>query len=208
MKELPGPHPRRLGLLGGTFDPFHHGHLAAATASIEALSLDRVVLVPTGQPWQKDSYSPSEDRVMMATLGASAHPQLSVSRIEVDRRGPTYTIDTLESFKGFFPRTDLYFIMGTDAARALGTWHRGGDLHALAQMVVVHRPPVRKEEVEAEPGWPRLHHVEIPGVDISSTDIRARVARDESIDELVPPGVARFIHDRGLFAPAREAQDA
>ena len=207
MNGLPGGHPERLGLFGGTFDPFHNGHLVAAAAAIEAFSLERVVLVPTGQPWQKSSYSAPEDRVLMATLGAAEDRRLSVSRVEVDRRGPTYTIDTLESFKRFFPETKLYFIMGTDAAQALATWHRVDELDDLAELIAVHRPPFDPMTAAGAPG-PQVHTLDIAGVDISSTDIRARVANGAGITDLVPAAVARFIQTRGLYRADVEARGA
>ena len=199
MAGLSGAHPQRLGLLGGTFDPFHNGHLVAATAAMDAFSLDRVVLVPTGQPWQKSSYSPAEDRVMMTSLGAATDQRLSVSRIEVDRRGATYTIDTLESFRGFFPDTALFFIMGTDAFRALASWHRVNELGGLAEMIVVHRPPFEPVELPTEAGWPKVHMLEIEGLEVSSTEIRKRVADGREIIDLVPAAIGRLIHSRSLY---------
>ena len=207
MQELLGTHPTRLGLLGGTFDPFHRGHLVAAGAAIEAFSLDRVVLVPAGRPWQKTSYSSPEDRVLMATLGAAQHRFLSVSRIEVDRRGPTYSIDTLASFRGFFPETQLFFILGTDAARGLSTWHRVDEIAGLAELIAVHRPPFEPLAADEHPGL-TVHSLPIPGVEVSSTEIRSLVARGADIGDLVPASVAKFVHSRGLYRAEAEARGA
>ena len=199
---------RRLGVLGGTFDPIHLGHLVAASEALHELSLDRVVLVPTGRPWQKAGYSDPEDRLIMATLAAATHPRLTVSRIEIDRRGPTYTVDTLASLRSFFGDIELFFIAGTDAILELGTWHRVEDLAGLAEMVAVSRPGIDIGGFQAAPGWPRVHHLAIPGITISSTEIRARVAEGRPIDYLVPAAVVRYIRDRGLYSDAREARGA
>lgn len=201
-------HLRRLGVLGGTFDPIHLGHLVAASEALHHLALDRIVLVPTGHPWQKTGYSDPEDRFMMATLAAATHPRLAVSRIEIDRRGPTYTVDTLESFRSFFGDIELFFIAGADAVLELGTWHRVEDLAKLAEVVAVTRPGSDLSGFRAEQGWPTVRHLEIPGIAISSTDIRARVAEGRPIDYLVPAEAVRYIRDHGLYADAREARGA
>jgi nicotinate-nucleotide adenylyltransferase len=202
------PEVRRLGVLGGTFDPIHLGHLVAASEALHELSLDRIVLVPTGRPWQKTSYSDPEDRFMMAALAAATHLRLAVSRIEIDRRGPTYTVDTLESLRSFFGDIDLFFIAGGDAILELGTWHRVEDLADLAEVVAVTRPGSDIGEFHPAEGWPRVRHLEIPGIEISSTDIRARVAEGRPIDYLVPAAVARYIRDRALYTDVREVRGA
>ena len=199
---------RRLGLLGGTFDPIHVGHLVAATEAIHQMGLDRVVLVPAGRPWQKSDYSDPEDRLMMTVLAAATHPRLSVSRIEIDRRGPTYTIDTLEAFRSCFPNVELFFIVGADALRDLGTWHRVDEIGGVARIIAVTRPGADMASFAAGPGWPDVHEMQIPGVDISSTDIRARAAQGRPIDYLVPAEVACYIRDRGLYVETREARGA
>jgi nicotinate-nucleotide adenylyltransferase len=202
------PHPARLGVLGGTFDPVHLGHLVAASEALYRFSLDRVVLVPAGMPWQKAGYSDPEDRLMMATLAAATHPKLSVSRIEIDRKGPTYTVDTLAQIRDFFEPDALFFIAGADAVLELGTWHRVGDIAELAEVVAATRPGSDLAGFGGHPGWPKVHVMEIPGLAISSTDIRARVAEGRPIDYLVPSDVARFIRERGLYATAQEARGA
>lgn len=198
----------RLGVLGGTFDPIHLGHLVAASEALYRFSLDRIILVPAGTPWQKAGYSDPEDRLMMATLAAATHPKLSVSRIEIDRKGPTYTVDTLAQISDFFEPSELFFIVGADAALELGTWHRVEDIAQLAEVVAATRPGSDLVGFEQRPGWPTVHVMEIPGLAVSSTDIRARVAEGRPIDYLVPAEVARFIRARGLYAMTREARGA
>jgi nicotinate-nucleotide adenylyltransferase len=200
--------PRRLGVLGGTFDPIHVGHLVAASEAMHRFALDRVVLVPAGRPWQKAHYSDPEDRMLMTTLAAATHPHLSVSRVEIDRKGPTYTVETLETLHSFFPETELFFIAGTDAILEIGTWHRVEDLASLAEVVAVTRPGSDITVQETLAGRPTVHVMEIPGLAISSTDLRRRVAEGLPIDYLVPAEVARFIRDRGLYMEAREARGA
>ena len=208
MDRSSGQEAGRLGLLGGTFDPIHIGHLVAAAEAIHRFELDRCVLVPTGRPWQKSDYSDPEDRMMMTTLASATHPRLSVSRIEVDRQGPTYTVETLETFRGFFPDAELYFIVGTDAVAELGTWHRIESLAGLADVIAVTRPGYEMLEGDTPVGWPQVHMMAIPGLAISSTGIRRRVAEGSPIDYLVPSEVARFIRDRGLYMDSREARGA
>lgn len=208
MEESSEQEPGRLGILGGTFDPIHIGHLVAASEAMHRFTLDRVVLVPAGRPWQKSRYSDPEDRMMMTTLAATTHSKLSVSRVEIDRKGPTYTAETLEEFHSFFPSAELYFIAGADAILELGTWHRVEDLASLAQIVAVTRPGSDITNLETEKGWPTVHVMEIPGLAVSSTDIRRRIAEGLPIDHLVPAGVARFIRERGLYVDTREARGA
>ena len=199
---------RRMGVLGGTFDPIHVGHLVAATEVIHHCGLDRVVLVPAGRPWQKSRFSDPEDRFMMTVLAAATHARLSASRIEIDRKGPTYTIDTLEAFRKFFDGVELVLIVGADALRDLATWHRIDEIGSMTQVVAVSRPGIDISGFEADPGWPEISHLAIPGLDISSTDIRARAAQGKPIDYLVPAEVARYIRERGLYVETREARGA
>ncbi|MEA2452104.1 MAG: nicotinate-nucleotide adenylyltransferase [Actinomycetota bacterium] len=208
MEPSSGQPPERLGVLGGTFDPIHIGHLVAASEAMYRFGLQQIVLVPTGRPWQKASYSDPEDRMMMATLAAATHSKLAVSRVEIDRKGPTYTVETLEEFRSFFPSTQLYFIAGADAVAELGTWHRVEDLAGLAEVVAVTRPGSDITNLPTSAGWPKVTALEIPGLAISSTDIRRRVAEGLPIDYLVPADVARFIRERGLYVQVEEARGA
>ena len=198
----------RLGILGGTFDPVHVGHLVAAADAMHAFSLDRVVLVPAGRPWQKDRYSDAEDRLLMATLAAATHGKLSVSRIELDRKGPTYTVDTLQAFRDFFPDTELFFIIGADAVADLSSWHRPQDIAGVAEIIAVTRPGSEFRAPEAGSTWPTVHQLEIPALAVSSTAIRERIADGRSIDYLVPADVARYIREHGLYMQPKVAKGA
>lgn len=197
---------RRLGVMGGTFDPIHVGHLIAASEALHVFELDRVLFVPTGQPWQKTNYSDAEDRFMMSSLGASTHRSFGVSRIELDRKGPTFTADTLKMLKEFHGRqTELFFILGADAALRFGTWKKVEGLADLTELIAVTRPGFALGQIETEDSWPRIHLMEMPGIEVSATDVRRRVRAGRPIDYLVPAPVADFIHERGLYVGPREA---
>lgn len=200
--------PTRLGVLGGTFDPIHVGHLVAASEAIHRFGLDRVILVPAGRPWQKSDYSDPEDRLMMTTLAAATHQRLSVSRIEVDRKGPTYTVDTLEALKGSFPGAELFLIVGADVALEMSTWHRARDIASLATVIALTRPGSELTSVGTDAELPDVELMEMPALAVSSTDIRHRVASGRPIDYLVPADVVTYIRDRGLYTDAREARGA
>ncbi|GHJ37644.1 putative nicotinate-nucleotide adenylyltransferase [Streptomyces sp. TS71-3] len=190
---------RRLGVMGGTFDPIHHGHLVAASEVASQFQLDEVVFVPTGQPWQKDAkeVSAAEDRYLMTVIATVENPQFSVSRIDVDRAGRTYTTDTLRELRDLNPDTDLFFITGADALNQILTWRDTDELFSLAHFIGVTRPghPL------ADPGLPEggVTLVEVPALAISSTDCRARVAAGEPVWYLVPDGVVRYIAKRNLY---------
>lgn len=190
----------RLGVMGGTFDPVHHGHLVAASEVAAACSLDEVVFVPTGQPWQKADYpvSPAEDRYLMTVIATAANPRFSVSRIDIDRAGPTYTIDTLRELRDARgEKTELFFITGADALAQIMSWQRVDELTTLAHFVGVTRPGHHL----SDPGFPEgsVSLFEIPALAISSTDCRARVAAGLPIWYLVPDGVVQYITKRGLY---------
>jgi nicotinate-nucleotide adenylyltransferase len=198
----------RLGVFGGTFDPIHIGHLIAASEAMYAFSLDRILFVPAGRPWQKESFSDPEDRYTMTVLGTAAHERFGVSRTEVDRSGPTYTADTMEGLRDFYgPDTSLYFILGSDAAGRLHTWRGLERLVGLAEFIAVGRPGAGDGR---HPGNTSavVHKLAIPGVDISSTDVRARVRAGRPIDFLVPAPVADYIRRSGLYVAEREAGSA
>jgi nicotinate-nucleotide adenylyltransferase len=190
---------RRLGVFGGTFDPIHVGHLIAASEVLHSFDLDGVLFVPAGRPWQKAEYSDPEDRHLMTVLATSSHPHFSTSRIEIDRPGPTYTVDTLTRIHEFHgPDVHLFFIVGADALANLGTWRDIELLGDLCEIVAVTRPgsPLG---VPLDPSWPRVHRCETSGVDISSSEIRARVATGRPIDWLVPDDVAEYIRTHHLY---------
>jgi nicotinate-nucleotide adenylyltransferase len=186
--------------MGGTFDPIHTGHLVAANEARHAFGLDRVMFVPTGRPWQKDFYSDAEDRFLMTVLGTAADAHLVASRMEIDRIGPTYTLHTMQALRDFHgPRVELFFILGADAALKLATWHHIDGLGDLADMIAVARPGFPLDDLTSQPGWPRIHKIEMPGIDISASDIRARVAAGRPIEYLVPHDVVDYIRGHGLY---------
>ena len=188
----------RLGVLGGTFDPIHVGHLVAASEALHAYALDRVLFVPAGDPWQKTDYSNPEDRFLMTSLAAGLHPRFAASRIELDRKGPSYTVDTVEQLADFYPDLEIFLIMGADALENLPTWHEVGRLAGSAEIIAVTRNGVEADETERE-GLPKVHRLDIPAIDVSSTEIRRRVRTGAPIDFLVPMNVAEFIAERGLY---------
>jgi nicotinate-nucleotide adenylyltransferase len=191
---------RRVGVMGGTFDPVHHGHLVAASEVAAQFDLDEVVFVPTGQPWQKShqKVAPAEDRYLMTVIATASNPRFSVSRIDIDRDGPTYTIDTLRDLKAEHGEgTDLFFITGADALAAILSWRSAEELVTLAHFVGVTRPGHQL----ADPGFPQgsVSLIEVPAMAISSTDCRARVAAGEPVWYLVPDGVVQYISKSGLY---------
>ncbi|MEU6115340.1 nicotinate-nucleotide adenylyltransferase [Streptomyces sp. NPDC047117] len=204
MGEQTGPVKRRLGVMGGTFDPIHHGHLVAASEVASQFHLDEVIFVPTGQPWQKShkAVSPAEDRYLMTVIATASNPQFSVSRIDIDRGGKTYTIDTLRDLRTEHTDADLFFITGADALGQILTWRDAEELFSLAHFIGVTRPG----HVLADPGLPEggVSLVEVPALAISSTDCRARVAQGEPVWYLVPDGVVRYIDKRRLYRDDRD----
>ena len=191
---------RRLGVMGGTFDPIHHGHLVAASEVATLFDLDEVVFVPTGQPWQKTEreVSSAEDRYLMTVIATASNPQFSVSRADIDREGLTYTYDTLKTLRTERgAETELFFITGADALAQILEWHRSDELFALAHFVGVTRPGHHL----ADPGLPQggVSLVEVPALAISSTDCRRRVAQGHPIWYLVPDGVVQYIQKRQLY---------
>jgi nicotinate-nucleotide adenylyltransferase len=194
---------RRLGVMGGTFDPIHNGHLVAASEVASRFTLDEVVFVPTGQPWQKSEVevSPAEDRYLMTVIATASNPRFSVSRVDIDRSGPTYTTDTLHDLRDRFgATTDLFFITGADALAQILDWHRSQELFDLAHFVGVTRPGHHL----SDPGFPagKVSLVEVPALAISSTDCRARVAKGEPVWYLVPDGVVQYISKCRLYQVA------
>lgn len=196
----------RLGVLGGTFDPIHLGHLILAEEAREELSLDRILLVPAGQPWRKAdrALSPVSDRVEMVRRAVAGNPALELSLVEAERPGPSYTVDTLEELRATYPEGELFFLMGEDALLDLPNWRSPQGIIALATLAVARRAGAggaRLAEVEARvPGVSRrLVWLSMPRIEISASDIRERVRRGRSIRYLVPEAVAAYIRERGLY---------
>lgn len=183
--------------MGGTFDPIHHGHLVAASEVQSTFDLDEVVFVPTGKPWQKERVTQAEHRYLMTVVATASNPVFTVSRVDIDRPGPTYTIDTLRDLKKQRPDAELFFITGADALGQILTWKDSGEMWDLAHFVAVTRPgfdlstshlPQRDVTV-----------AEIPAMAISSTDVRRRSAERKPIWYLVPDGVVQYIRKYGLY---------
>lgn len=204
---------RRLGIMGGTFDPIHYGHLLAAEAARWRFTLDEVLFIPTGMPWQKpEGVTAAEDRYRMTVLATASNPAFAVSRIELDHPGPTYTVETLRRLRAQLPEDcRLYFVVGADAVLQILTWKDPAEILALTELVAVSRPGHDLGELEStltaglgtgangrDPAV-RLHTVPIPELAISSTDLRARVAVGAPIRYLTPDPVVDYIADRGLY---------
>ncbi|MEA2717371.1 MAG: nicotinate-nucleotide adenylyltransferase [Actinomycetota bacterium] len=192
----------RLGVLGGTFDPVHIGHLAAAVNARHALRLDRVLLVVAHHPWQKSGrpITPAADRLAMVEAAVADRNGLEASRIEIDRGGDTYTADTLEQLHHEDPQTHLFLIVGTDVAAELHTWKRPDIVARLATLAVVGRGGVDVHDAAAlGPEW-RVERVDMPPLDISSSELRQRLGDGRPVDFLVPDPVINLIRQRGLYA--------
>jgi nicotinate-nucleotide adenylyltransferase len=187
----------RIGVMGGTFDPIHHGHLVAASEVAQSFGLDEVIFVPTGEPWQKSDVSPGEHRYLMTVIATASNPQFTVSRVDIDRGGPTYTIDTLRDLRADRPGADLYFISGADAIAQILSWRDHDELWGLAHFVAVSRPG----HVLSTDGLPTddVSQLEIPALAISSTDCRDRVQRGHPVWYLVPDGVVQYIAKHHLY---------
>jgi nicotinate-nucleotide adenylyltransferase len=190
---------KRLGIMGGTFDPIHHGHLVAASEVATEFELDEVVFVPTGAPWQKAErdVSPPEHRYLMTVIATASNPGFWVSRVDIDRPGPTYTIDTIRDLAAQYPDAELYFITGADALAQILSWKDAEEALTLARFIGVTRPGY---ELSAE----HLPHdtatlIDVPAMAISSSDCRARVEGGHPIWYLVPDGVVQYINKHGLY---------
>ncbi|WP_269214872.1 nicotinate-nucleotide adenylyltransferase [Nocardioides sp. cx-173] len=195
---------RRVGVMGGTFDPIHHGHLVAAAEVQAWFDLDEVVFVPTGRPWQKSErrVSPPEHRYLMTVIATAANPRFRVSRVDIDREGPTYTIDTLRDLSVEMPDADLYFITGADALTEIFGWRDADELFALAHFVGCTRPGYEMDPaVLGSIPSARVTMVEIPALAISSTDCRERQRRGQPVWYLVPDGVVQYIQKHRLYPP-------
>lgn len=189
----------RVGIMGGTFDPIHHGHLVAASEVATLYGLDEVIFVPTGEPWQKSErrVSPAEHRYLMAVIATASNPRFWVSRVDIDRPGPTYTIDTIRDIAQQRPGAELFFITGADALSQILSWKQAQEALRLARFVGVTRPGY---DLSAE-HLPRdsVRLLDVPAMAISSSDCRARVVEGRPVWYLVPDGVVQYINKHRLY---------
>lgn len=188
--------------MGGTFDPIHNGHLVAASEVADRFDLDKVIFVPTGQPWQKadKKVSPAEDRYLMTVIATASNPRFGVSRVDIDRPGPTYTIDTLNDLREQYPYAELFFITGADAVNSIMSWHDWEDMFDLAHFVGVTRPGYElTEDMLPEKHRGRVELIDVPAMAISSTDVRLRSKEYRPVWYLVPDGVVQYIAKYDLY---------
>jgi nicotinate-nucleotide adenylyltransferase len=183
--------------MGGTFDPIHNGHLVAASEVAQSFDLDEVIFVPTGRPWHKNVVTPAEHRYLMTVVATASNPRFTVSRVDVDREGTTYTIDTLRDLHAARPDAELFFISGADAIQQILSWKDADELWSLAHFVAVSRPG----HALNISGLPRqdVSLLEVPALAISSTDCRSRVSRGFPVWYLVPDGVVQYITKHHLY---------
>jgi len=191
----------RLGVMGGTFDPIHHGHLVAASEVQSRFELDEVAFVPSGRPWQKAerTVSPAEHRYLMTVIATASNPRFWVSRVDIDRSGPTYAIDTLRDVRALRPDAELYFITGADALEQILSWKDADELFELAHFVGVTRPGYTLSDAHLPEDAVSL--VEVPAMAISSSACRQRVAAGQPVWYLVPDGVVQYIAKHRLYRP-------
>ena len=194
-----------VGVLGGTFDPPHLGHLVIARQALTKLGLTRVLFAPTRQPPHKpaDGITPIEDRLAMVRLAIAAQPDFSLSQIDVDRAGPTYTVDTMHLLRQQFPDAELYFIMGMDSLSTILTWRSPDRLIQACRLVVFNRPGYSVDLAALEAQLPGLRERTVmlpaPALDIAASDIQRRVRAGQSIAHLVPEAVAAYIAEHKLY---------
>lgn len=199
---------QRIGIMGGTFDPIHHGHLVAASEVAATFHLDQVIFVPTGHPWQKAErkVSPAEDRYLMTVIATASNPRFSVSRVDIDREGPTYTIDTLQDLRAQYPDAEFFFITGADALSSILSWREWEKMLEIATFVGVTRPGyVLTEDFLPAEKQQRVELIEIPAMAISSTGCRRRASEGLPVWYLVPDGVVQYINKTQLYT--RSAQE-
>ena len=194
---------RRLGVMGGTFDPIHYGHLVTAEEALVQFALDAVVFVPTGRPWMKQGreVSPPEDRYLMTVIATASNPRFQVSRIDVDREGPTYTVDTLRGLAAENPDAELYFITGADAMLEILEWKDPEEILTLSHFIAATRPgyDLARFGSTTTAGLANVSLMSIPALAISSTDVRERIHDGRPIRYLVPEGVKSYVEKAGLY---------
>jgi len=200
-------HRKAIGILGGTFDPVHYGHLVAAQYAAYGFNLDRVIFMPAAHPPHKNAADVLEakHRLAMLQLAIADNPVFEMSTLEIDRSGVSYTIDTIESMRRAYTDADLFFIMGMDSLYILDTWKDVQRLVTLCRFIVVTRPNYHLDRNDPalqgvpEEFWPQADFLEIPAVDISSSDLRSRVQQGKPIRYLLPPAVEKYIYDHSLY---------
>ncbi|MGH8901077.1 MAG: nicotinate-nucleotide adenylyltransferase [Egibacteraceae bacterium] len=199
---------RRIGVMGGTFDPVHLGHLVTAEQARGELKLDEVIFVPAGSPWQKGrSVTPAEHRYLMTVLATAANPSFSVSRLEIDRDGPTYAVDTLRALREAEPEAAFYFITGADAILNILTWEAAEECLALADFVAATRPGY---DLRALDDHGLRHYVtvlDVPALAISSSDVRERFVAGRPVRYLIPRAVEEYARKHGLYGTGRRTAD-
>jgi nicotinate-nucleotide adenylyltransferase len=191
----------RVGIMGGTFDPIHHGHLVAASEVARLYDLDEVIFVPTGEPWQKSErrVSPAEHRYLMTVIATASNPRFWVSRVDIDRPGPTYTIDTIRDIADQRPGAELFFITGADALAQILSWKDAEVALKIARFVGVTRPGYELSAAHLPTNAVTI--VDVPAMAISSSDCRDRVAAGQPVWYLVPDGVVQYINKHRLYRP-------
>ncbi len=200
---------KRIGLLGGSFDPIHKAHVALALAAFEQLKLDQVQLLPAAQPWQRNTLGAStEDRLAMAELAAQDHPALHVNPVEILRGGPTYTIDTVRDLPA---GTQYYWILGSDQLHNFCSWNDWQEILEYVELAVAQRPGSTLEtpralQAELNRLQRRLHQIDFLPMSISATEIRERVQRGDNISTLVPEEVAQYIDKKRLYLSHPQAR--
>lgn len=201
-------HRRRIGVMGGTFDPIHHGHLVAASEVADTFGLDEVIFVPTGQPWQKDTshVTDAEHRYLMTVIATAANPKFTVSRVDIDRPGLTYTKDTLTDLHAAEPEAELFFITGADALSKIMSWKDISEVFQLAHFIGVTRPGYTVADHDDVPEG-AVTIVEVPAMAISSTSCRNRVASGLPVWYLVPDGVVQYIAKYRLYRKNATAKE-
>jgi nicotinate-nucleotide adenylyltransferase len=193
---------RRVGIMGGTFDPIHHGHLVAASEVAALFDLDEVIFVPTGEPWQKATrqVSAPEHRYLMTVIATASNPHFWVSRVDIDRGGPTYTVDTIRDIAAAQPGAELYFITGADALSQILSWKDSQEAIRMAHFVGVTRPGYELSGGHLPTEAVTL--LDVPAMAISSSDCRARVQQGHPVWYLVPDGVVQYINKHNLYREA------
>jgi nicotinate-nucleotide adenylyltransferase len=197
--SVPDGRSRRVGIMGGTFDPIHHGHLVAASEVADLFELDEVVFVPTGRPWQKAqrAVSPAEHRYLMTVVATASNPSFWVSRVDIDRPGPTYTVDTVRDIAAARPGSELFFITGADALQAILSWKDAEVVFGMCHLIGVTRPGYHLSGDHLPPDIVTL--LDVPAMAISSSAVRERVSGGRPIWYLVPDGVVQYIAKHHLY---------